>query len=385
MNNKNSTRRNFLKLAGGVAVINVASHYTVSASNILSQTEIHPTGTLQLSEVRNDMLAYCESLRDLHGPYGCYRSELLGRPDLYSSLDIALMMGIIRVNLKESLTKQQMGQWVNHINSFANNDFGNATDGSYFDTFGHSTLHANGMVIGALNMLGGKQRFPVKLYDDFNTEAKIITWLESLNWSRQWQASHKFWGGMVCFSFINACPAGWLDKVFDWLDTNADPETGWWRKGTQYADRHQPLGGSVHIFPLYEHHNRKLPFPEKVIDSVLSLQLENGRWLQTNNINIMHYLELDALYAFHLSKKMVPGYREKDIAASVDKYSKAVLDYYREHKRELYKLHPHWVLAAVGTFGLLQRLNPVVFSDNRQWTDIFSDLQLHLTKNVEVL
>lgn len=363
----------------------MATSVKVKANPVSNPLAAHTTTKgFSFSIVRADIAAYCEALRDKQGPYGCYRSERNGRPDLYSSLDIALMNGIMRENLQASLTAEQRDQWVKHINSFANNNFSKATDGSYFDTFGHSALHANGMVIGALAVLGGKQQFPVKLYDDFNTTEKITGWLESLNWREQWQASHKFWGGMVCFSFSKACSEAWKDKVFDWLDANADPQTGWWRKGTQYADRHQPLGGSVHILPLYEHHNRKFPYPEKLIDSVLALQLENGRWLQTKNANIMHYLELDALYAFYLMKKMAPAYRQQDITAAVDKYSKAVLNYYQNQKEQLYKLHPHWVLAAVGTFGLLQRLNPAAFYDDRQWTDIFSDVQLHMTKGVEV-
>ena len=30
---------------------------------------------------------------------------------------------------------------------------------------------------------------------------------------------------------------------------------------------------------MYEHHGRAFPYPERVIDSVLALQLRNGRWL----------------------------------------------------------------------------------------------------------
>jgi hypothetical protein len=98
----------------------------------------------------------------------------------------------------------------------------------------------------------------------------------------------------------------------------------------------------------------------------------------------MHYLELDALYALYLMKKMAPDYRTKDIEKTVSIYSKAVLEYYAQKKKELYSLHPHMVLAAVGTFGLLQRLNPDVFVDDIAWTDIFSDRKLHMTRNVEV-
>jgi len=329
-------------------------------------------------------MTFNRSLQDKEGNYGSFRKGLRQRPDLYSSLDFALARHIMGENFQTSLTPLQRNEWIEHINSFASNDFGKATNGSYFDTNGHSSLHANGMVIGALSVLGGKQKFPVKLYDDFNTVEKITPWLESLDWAGQWQAAHKFWGGMICYSFSSRCTPAWVDKVFTWLNANLDEHTGWWRKGVPYIDRHQPLGGSVHILPLYEHNKRPFPYPERVIDSVISLQLPNGRWLETKDTDIMHYLELDALYALYLMKKMAPGYRTADITRTVDIYTKAVLEYYTQRKDSLFRLHPHLVLGAVGTFGLLQRLNPEVFVDTVAWTDIFSDRKLHMTRDVEV-
>ncbi len=48
-------------------------------------------------------------------------------------------------------------------------------------------------------------------------------------------------------------------------------------------------------------------------------------------------------------------------------------------------LHPHRILAAVGTFGLLQTLLHDRFTDQVAWTDIFSDIALYDTGSVEVL
>ena len=48
-------------------------------------------------------------------------------------------------------------------------------------------------------------------------------------------------------------------------------------------------------------------------------------------------------------------------------------------------LHPHYILAVAGIFGLLQRLLPDEFVDDVTWTDIFSDRRLYLTREVEVL
>jgi hypothetical protein len=335
---------------------------------------------LDLRTVRKDVLEYCESLLDQEGPYGCYRSKQGGRPDLYASCDIAEIRTIMGEDLT-LLPEEQRRQWIDHINSFTDLFH---KDGRYTDTYGHSLLHANGMVVGALAALGGRQQLPVRLYDEFNTADKVGAWLEQIDWVNQWRASHLFWGGMHCFSFSKTCQPDWLNTVFDWLDRNLDEQTGWWRKGIPHADRHQPLGGSVHILPVYQHHGRTFPYPEKVIDSVLGLQLPSGRWLKRDGIHIMSYLELDALYALLYMRQLAPDYRSADIMDSVSRYGSAVIEYYRNHKSELFQLHPHPVLAAVGTFGLLNAFLPDTFPDEVQWTDIFSDVRFYNTASVEV-
>jgi hypothetical protein len=338
---------------------------------------------LDLATVRPDILAYCEAVRDKEGPYGCYRGGVRKRPDLYASCDVAQIRAIMGENLRESLGETERREWIAHINSYVDRRAGGSGDGSYFDSYGHSTLHANGMVIGALGVLGGRQPLPVRLYDDFSTPEKALPWLESIDWKHQWRASHLFWGGMVPFSLSARCSAEWSKTVLAWLNGNLDPRTGWWRRGVPPADRHQTLGGSVHILPLYQHHKYEFPYPELVIESVLALQLENGRWLDTADVHVMSYLELDALYALDYMGSLAPAYRRAAIRSSVERYARLVLKYYGEKRAELFTLHPHIVLAAVGTFGLLQRLAPDLITGKIRWTDIFTDRRFYQTQAVE--
>jgi hypothetical protein len=97
----------------------------------------------------------------------------------------------------------------------------------------------------------------------------------------------------------------------------------------------------------------------------------------------MSYLELDALYALDYMGSLVPGYREAAIRSSVERYARLVLKYYSGKRAELFTLHPHIVLAAVGTFGLLQRLAPALITGRIQWTDIFTDRRFYQTRAVE--
>ena len=80
---------------------------------------------------------------------------------------------------------------------------------------------------------------------------------------------------------------------------------------------------------------------------------------------------------------LVPAYRTAAIRSCVERYARLVLKYYGERRAALFKLHPHIVLAAAGTFGLLQRLAPGVITGKIQWTDIFTDRRFYQTQAVE--
>ncbi|MEQ9286368.1 MAG: hypothetical protein RIG77_05640 [Cyclobacteriaceae bacterium] len=334
---------------------------------------------IDLADVRRNINFHFEELKVARAPFGTFHTGA-GGVDLYSSCDIAIARSIMGEDLMGTLTDDERRQWIGCINSYQN-----GFDGSYSNRYGHSKLHANGMVIGALGILGGKQRYNVKLYDAFNTIEKVGPWLENIDWSKQWGSSHLFWGGIHCFSLSKSCSVGWLGYVFEWLNDNLDQNTGWWRKGTQYSDRHQPLGGSAHILPIYQHHSRTFPYPERVIDSVLDMQLANGRWLgrEKDRMQVMHYLELDALYVLKYTMKFAPNYRNTDITKAVERYASLVEEYWESIGSGWKKLHPHRILSAVGNFGLLQHFLPGRFEDDIQWTDIFSDIELYNTKKVE--
>ena len=339
------------------------------------------SATVNLSEVRERVNNHFRSLLIEGAPYGAYATGESEETDLYASCDVAIARHLMG-DLTETPGAKQRREWIDYLNTYQQ-----PADGSYTERYRHSKLHANGMTIGALGVLGGRQKYSVKLYEAFSTIEKVGPWLEQINWAKQWGASHLFWGGIHCYSLSRACDPAWLDYVFQWLDDNLDEQTGWWRKGTVYTDRHQPLGGSVHIMPIYQHHGRPFPYPERVIDSVLALQLPNGRWLNRakDRDQIMHYLELDALYALSYAQSLAPGYRADDIMKAVNRYADLVYAYWNQSSPTWPKLHPHRTLSMVGTFGLLQKLLPDRFVDQLAWSDIFSDIQLYNTAAVEAV
>ena len=154
-------------------------------------------------------------------------------------------------------------------------------------------------------------------------------------------------------------------------------KTGWWRKGVPHRDASQPLGGGALIWPIYQHHNQPFPYPEKVIDQILTLQKKDGTWME-----FPEYLNLNALYGLAYMQQQAPEYRNEDIQKAVQRYAIVVNKQWKAFCRK--KPDTHLLLSMVASFGILQQLLPDQFFDTVQWTDIFSDFRLYQTSKVEV-
>lgn len=346
----------------------------ILASLLLAPLAVSRAGeTVSLAEIRRQALAYAEALQVPGKPLGWYfdRPGATNAPSLYASCDVAHMRTVMGEDLQKMLTSTQREGWIAHINSFAQ------PDGSYSPgRKNHSSQHANGMVIGALGVLGGRQKHPVRLYDVFDTPEEVGPWLERIDWRKQWSGSHLFWGGMHCFSMSQRCTPAWCEAVFQWLDANLDSQTGWWRKGVAHAGPWEPLGGGAHIWPIYQHRGRRFPYPTRVLDSILALQKPDGSWLGFGN-----YMELDALYGLAYMRSLAPQHRRADILAAARRHGRGLTGQWPEFLARKPDLHV--LLGAVGAFGLLQQLLPGTFVDDARWTDIFSDTQLYQTRKVE--
>ncbi|HBO45170.1 MAG TPA: hypothetical protein DD670_14835, partial [Planctomycetaceae bacterium] len=330
---------------------------------------------LDLATVRPKIYTALANLEIAGGGYGQYSMTVgSSTPSYYASLDASQIRTIIGEDLPTSLTETQRTEWIAHLHTFA------LPDGGYTDTYGHNVLHANGMTIQSLGALGGKQKYPASpLYAPFDTPTEAINYLlNQINWTNQWGESHKFWGGFVMYSQSTAATIEWIDTVFDWLDTNVDPTTGWWRIGQQPSSNTQGLGGGSHIWPMFEHCGHAFPYPERVIDRILTMAASNG------SFGGIGYLNLDAMYGLKYMHSLAPTYRTADIDALVVKHGQwlaANLDSYLAGNP-----NAHSLLACVGDLGLMNQLAPHLYPDSTgaSWTDIFTDPRFYQTAAVEV-
>ncbi|HBO43902.1 MAG TPA: hypothetical protein DD670_08225 [Planctomycetaceae bacterium] len=331
---------------------------------------------LDLATARPQIYTALENLRVSGAGYGQYAMSVGGTtPGYYGSLDAALMRTIMGEDLMTSITEQQRTEWIDHLHTFA------LPDGGYTDTNGHHVLHANGMTVGGLGVLGGRQKYPASpLYRPFDEPNEVADYLVSqINWTNSWGESHKFWGGFHIFSQSSVATSEWKAAVFDWLDANVDPTTGWWRVGQQPSSSAQGLGGGAHIWPMYEHEGHEFPYPERVIDRILSMQAVDGSYAAMGN-----YLNLDALYGLKYMRSLTPAYRAADIDLAVQKHGAWLAGQLNGYLAA--NPGAHALLAVVGDLGLMNQLAPALYPDSTgaTWSDIFTDPKFYQTAAVEV-
>jgi hypothetical protein len=106
------------------------------------------------------------------------------------------------------------------------------------------------------------------------------------------------------------------------------------------------------------------------------MQNKEGSWIGFGN-----YLDLDALYGLAYMSTLAPDHRPEDIQKAVRKHGDLALKSYGQFMAS--EPDTHAILAMVGELGLLQQLDPDRFKDTVKWTDIFSDIRLYNTKDVE--
>jgi len=343
---------------------------------LLGAAPIARAQIVDLATIRPLLLNHFESRRLTTEPYGQYKMQSTSTGlSYYASLDVALSRVIMGEDYQTSLSQQQRTEWIDYLHTYAR------PDGTYSDTSGHAQLHANGMTIGALGPLGGKQLYPATpLYAPFNQPSEVPTYLaNNINWTSQWGASHLFWGGLHMYSQSSAATPQWTNEVFSWLDSHVDTNTGWWITGEQPSSNIQGLGGGAHIWPIYEHLGHAFPAPEKVIDRILSMQVSSGRFGGNNS----GYMDLDALYGLKYMRSLSPTYRTAEINNAVTTFGQWLNGNFNSFLAGNPTMHE--TLAKVGAFGLLNQLSPTQFPDSTgvHWTDIFTDQKLYQTAAVE--
>jgi hypothetical protein len=236
-----------------------------------------------LFDFRKDILNFVESLR-ISGPE--YRFSPTSGSSLYTSCFALFIIELLDEvkGLRPSLKRE----WIDYINSHQIQESGYYKFGggiSWNDSNTHKPdylkMQMTSWALQALDVLGGRPRYPLKFMEDFCTVEKLGKWLEARDWSDPW-----YEGNMLLFMgvFLIDCYEkgihGYgelIDYYIDWLNKKQNESTGYW--GINLEDRDNlfnAMAGATHEYILYYYLNRSINYIEKIIDSTLSLQHKDG-------------------------------------------------------------------------------------------------------------
>lgn len=136
---------------------------------------------------------------------------------------------------------------------------------------GNYETHTTAFVSGALALLGAKPLYQAEGFKQYINKDALCAFMERIDWAENpWLGSHLGAGIYASMVLTGTADDAWEDHYFAWLDANADPATGLWRRGSLVgAPRFHYLAATFHYVFSYEHAKRALPYPAALLDTCI--------------------------------------------------------------------------------------------------------------------
>ncbi len=211
----------------------------------------------------------------------------------------------------------------------------------------HHPIHTTAHCTAALRLFGERPLYPLNGLRKYLDRENLYALLDGLDWKGDpWPQSHQGAGVYSALANAGEDTYEFQKSYFEWFYDNADPETGFWKKGV--ADKAQcsekrSVGGQASLYCymaagfhyLFNHEYAKMPlrYPEKVVDSCIKMYTQNG--LPDNFAKGVGFLEIDWLYCLNRAKRQT-AHRFEEIKALIRDFGEKYVEYlysleYRRH------------------------------------------------------
>ena len=152
------------------------------------------------------------------------------------------------------------------------------TETGLFVNPGNYETHTTAFLAGALDLLGAKPLYTAEAFRKYESKEALFRFMDGIDWAENpWLGSHL--GAGIYASMLLTGTAGdeWEDLYFRWLEENADPRTGLWKKGSlEGAPRFHYLAATFHYVFNFEHARRALPYPRQLLDTCIRAYREGA-------------------------------------------------------------------------------------------------------------
>lgn len=156
-------------------------------------------------------------------------------------------------------------------------DFQNPENG-LFENPGNFATHTTAFVSGALNLLDAEPLYKANDFMKYADRDGLFAFMDGIDWAKDpWLGAHLGAGIYASMLLTGTVGDDWEDLYFEWLDTNADPETGLWKKNAlEGAPLFHYLASTFHYVFNYEHAKRALPYPKELLDTCIKAYLDGA-------------------------------------------------------------------------------------------------------------
>jgi hypothetical protein len=310
----NLTRAQFLRrgatTAGVLALLPALSPSRASAADDPAVANLPPY------DLRDFVRWITEDLEPavrLPGPAGTYARDFGSKaPELYGAADMACALYTIGALHPPEAERRE---WAGVFGSYQNPATGFLAERNPSHTLLHNTAYA----LAAMQLFDLLPPRPPQIPAEM---ANIRSFLGTLDWRHNvYIDSHKGAGlGSVYALSPSLCTSQWFHEYFSVCESLFDPNNGLMGLEKPPGGDSDQIGGSFHYSFLFHHFNRRPPYPERRIDTVLRLQQPDGYWDPKNHL----WMTLDAIYLMTRTVRYAP-YRVADVAAAVRRAMDAVM------------------------------------------------------------
>lgn len=140
-----------------------------------------------------------------------------------------------------------------------------------FEDVDNYPTHSTAFVSGALALFDARPLYRVNAFTDYTEREGLFRFLDQIDWAKQpWLGAHLGSGIYASMVLTGTAADQWEDAYFEWMDRNADPVTGLWKKDAlEGADPFAYLAGTFHYVFNYEYAKRALPYPKQLLETCI--------------------------------------------------------------------------------------------------------------------
>ncbi|MEW5815052.1 MAG: hypothetical protein AB1798_06610, partial [Spirochaetota bacterium] len=221
-------------------------------------------------------------------------------------------------------------KWIGYLQNCQDEKTGLFINPEFKSEDKHSAIHTDELlhahhstfVMGLLIRLGTKPLYPIYWAHQYRQPKKMQEWIESLPWDvNAWMVGNWTYdmGCAMGMDYLVTTEGDVLEGMngyFNWFDKHQLDESGWWDLKKNGSELHHQQYGGYHTLMVYWMFDRPVSMADRIIDSSLSLQAEDGMFDPEGGGGCCQDMDvIDPLVTLGLAT----GYRQKDIVSALER------------------------------------------------------------------